>query len=76
MMEAPLPYPTEYIRDLKAKRAALRQIAEARERHAEAEQLARLSGDEVAEDRAHQAVLATTRAYAVELDDPEPEEPA
>jgi hypothetical protein len=64
-------YPTEYIRDLKAKRACLAQLADAHDRFSEIEQMAHVHGETVEAEGAHRYALWVLRAYRAELDDPE-----
>lgn len=59
------------LRDAAARSAVIRQYASDFDRHAEDEQLARLSGNERDEQAAHTASVVLFRAWRAELDDPE-----
>lgn len=67
-----MDYPTDYFREQRqtsshaAKEAVGLQLLAAHERHAEAEQVARLTGDEEAEREHHAACVWTFKAYLEE----------
>lgn len=60
------------IRDLEARRSALRLLAAAHDRFSEIEQVARLTGDVAEAEGVHWYAIKTLRAYRNEMDNPEP----
>lgn len=64
--------PVQFLRDISARQACLRRLAEAHDRFAELEQVKWAEGNEAEAEGAHRYANWVLRAYRAEMDDREP----
>lgn len=72
MEHQPSTSPAQWLRDVMARNAALRQYAIDHDRFSEQEQMHRLLGNWAEAEAAHWNALLVLRAYRADVDDPEP----